>query len=153
MVEPIQLHRLTNRTLWRIGQLQRDSAAEQWAVDIERIVFDGAAASHFRDPGAAFLVADASGTIVGAGLHYPHETMQFVQYIAAVFVDPRHRGRGLGGVLMQAMIDDALVRSGRPYVAWVVHPLDTAMLATSRRLATEIGVDRPTGYLQFAFPG
>ncbi len=152
MVEPLQLHRLTNRTLWRISQLQRDPSAESWAAEVERIVFEGAAASHFRDPGSAFLVADASGTIVGAGLHYAHETMQFVQYIAAVFVDPRHRRRGLGGALMQAVIDDALVRSGRPYVAWVVHPLNTAMLMTSRRLATEIGVDQPTGYLQFAFP-
>ena len=152
MGEPFQLHRLTNRTLWRIDQLQREPSAAEWEAEVERIVFDGAAASHLRDHGSAFLAAGASGTIVGAGLHYPHETMQVLQYIAAVFVDPRNRGRGLGRSLMRAIVDDALVRSGRPYVAWVVHPLNTAMVAISRELAAEIGVDEPTGYLQFAFP-
>jgi ribosomal protein S18 acetylase RimI-like enzyme len=150
----LQLHKLTNRTLWRISQLQRDPFLEPqpWADEVEQIVFGGAAATHLGDSGSAFLVADDDGRMVGAALHYEHEQLPYVQYIAAIFVDPRYRQRRLERAMLRLVVVDARQRSGRPYVAWVVHPGNAAMLSISRELVREFGTDTSTGYVQFVHP-
>jgi GNAT superfamily N-acetyltransferase len=71
--------------------------------------------------------------------------LPFVQYLAALYIDPRFRGEGLGAELFAAVLADARERTGRPYVAWVVHPENTAMLKLSRAIGPEFATDPETG--------
>lgn len=148
----INLHKLSNRTLWRLSGLERERDLSPSTLEVERIIFDGAARGYFGDPGSAFLLIDGDGRVVGAALHYNHEQLRFVQYIAALFLDHRFRGEGLGREAFAAVVADARQRSGRPYVAWIVHPENVAMLKLSRGITTQFGVDEDTGYLQFIDP-
>ena len=156
----IKLRKLNNRNLWRLGELQREFSpranAEKSpsvaAHEVERIIFEGTARSHLGDPGSVFLLLDANDRVVGAALHYNHEELPYVQYVAALFLDPRFRGQGLGAEALAAVVADARERSGRPYVAWVVHPENSVMLKLSRSLGPEFAVDSETGYLQFVNP-
>ena len=59
------------------------------------------------------------------------------QYIAAVLIDHRFRHHGYGRELLVAVIGDALMRSGRQYVNWVVDPMNDVML----RLSREVGMN------------
>ncbi len=101
------------------------------------------------------LVADDSGRVVGAAVHHPSAMYPGAQYISAMLLDHRVRGRGLGRQFLDAVIADARSTSGRPYVLWTVHPENHPMIAISRRtVATgvEFGTERTTGYLIFVDP-
>jgi RimJ/RimL family protein N-acetyltransferase len=156
----IKLRKLNNRNLWRLGELQREfgpgakvgGSPSVASVEVERIIFEGTARSHLGDPGSAFLLLDANDRVVGAALHYNHEELPYVQYVAAFYLDPRFRGQGLGAEALAAVVADARERSGRKYVAWVVHPENSVMLKLSRALGPEFAVDAETGYLQFVNP-
>jgi RimJ/RimL family protein N-acetyltransferase len=148
----IKLRKLNNRNLWRLGELERETSPSVPAAEVERIIFEGTARSHLRDPGSAFLLVDDKDRVVGAALHYNHEELPFVQYLAALYIDPRFRGEGLGAQVFAAVLADARERSGRPYVAWVVHPENVAMLKLSRALGREFAIDHETGYRQFVNP-
>lgn len=148
----IKLRKLNNRTLWRISELQREASPSVAAAEVERMIFEGTARSHLGDRGSAFLLIDQNDRVVGAALHYNHEELPYVQYLAALYLDPRFRGQGLGSEVFAAVLNHANVRSGRPYVAWVVHPDNAAMLKLSRALGPEFAIDRETGYLQFVSP-
>jgi RimJ/RimL family protein N-acetyltransferase len=147
----IKLRKLNNRNLWRLGELQRETLPSVPASEVERIIFDGTARSHLGDPGSAFLLIDDRDR-VGAALHYNHEELPYVQYIAALYFDPRFRGEGQGAKSFAAVLADASERSGRPYVAWVVHPENSPMLNLSLALGPEFATDPETGYLQFVNP-
>jgi GNAT superfamily N-acetyltransferase len=146
------LRKLTPATLWRLSTIEREPLASPWAVDVERILLDGAGASHLAEPGSALLAADQTGRIIGAALNYNHEQLIGVQYIAAMLVDHRYRGDGLGRQLLAATIADARTLSGRAYVAWAVDPANEAMIALSTKVATRFGQDRATGLVQFVDP-
>jgi RimJ/RimL family protein N-acetyltransferase len=148
----MKLRKLNNRNLWRLGELQRDTSPSVSSSEVERIIFEGTARSHLGDPGSAFLLIDDRDRVVGAALHYHHEELAYVQYIAALYLDPRFRGEGLGAEVFAAVLSDARERSGRPYVAWVVHPDNSAMLKISRNFGPEFGTDPETGYRQFVNP-
>jgi GNAT superfamily N-acetyltransferase len=151
-VTSLSLHKLSSGSLWRIAAIQRDPAATGWAIDVERILLDGLAVSHLGEPGSALLAADDEGRIVGAALHYEHEELVGVQYVAAVLIDHRFRRRGLGRELFDLVLDDARTRSGRPYVAWAVHPGNVAMLALSVEIVATFSTDDETGYVHFVHP-
>ncbi len=148
----IRLQKLSDRTLRQLGELLREQDPSLPTLEVERIIFEGTAQTHLGDPGSAFLLIDGDGRIVGAALHYNHEQLPFVQYIAAFFLDRRFRGEGLGREAFAAVVADARERSGRPYVAWIVHPENVAMLKLSREITTQLGIDEDTGYLQFVYP-
>jgi RimJ/RimL family protein N-acetyltransferase len=148
----IKLRKLNNRNLWRLGELHRETSPSVAAFEVERIIFEGTARSHLSDPGSAFLLLDGSDRVVGAALHYNHEELPFVQYLAALYIDPRFRGEGLGAEVFAEVLADARERSGRPYVAWVVHPENAPMLKLSRALGPEFATDPETGYRQFVNP-
>jgi RimJ/RimL family protein N-acetyltransferase len=148
----MKLRKLNNRNLWRLGDLQREISPSIPAFEVERIIFEGTARSHLTDPGSAFLLIDDNDRVVGAALHYNHEELPFVQYLAALYIDPRFRGEGLGAEMFAAVLTDARERSGRPFVAWVVHPENRAMLKLSRAIGPEFATDPETGYRQFVNP-
>ena len=52
-------------------------------------------------------------------------------------IDHRFRHHGYGRELLVAVIGDALMRSGRQYVNWVVDPMNDVML----RLSREVGMN------------
>jgi GNAT superfamily N-acetyltransferase len=143
---------LGDRTLRRLDELEREANPSLPTLEVEKVIFNATARSHLGDPGSASLLIDGDGRTVGAALHYNHEELPFVQYIAALFLDHRFRGQGLGRSAFDSVVADARARSGRPYVAWIVHPENVAMLKLSRGITTQFGVDEEKGYLQFIDP-
>jgi GNAT superfamily N-acetyltransferase len=135
-----------------VEAIERNPEAKPWEVEVENILLDGIGASHLYETGSALLLADDQGQIVGAALHYTDDRLPGAQYIATVLVDHRYRRLGYGRALLQAVVSDAIDRSGRTYAVWIVHPENAVMLRLSRDLGEELGVDSVTGYVQFVYP-
>lgn len=148
----LRLERLSVSTAWKLGLLERDPSPTPWGAEVERIVLGSIGASHLRDRGSALLLVGSAGEPVGAVLHYPHEDLPGMQYLAALLIDHRYRGEGLGRMLLSAAINDARDRSGRSYVGWVVHGANAVMLHLSSEIGDAIGTDQETGYRQFVDP-
>jgi ribosomal protein S18 acetylase RimI-like enzyme len=135
-----------------VEAIERNPEAKPWEVEVENILLDGIGASHLYETGSALLLADDQGQIVGAALHYTDDRLPGAQYIATVLVDHRYRRLGYGRALLQAVVTDAIERSGRSYAVWIVHPENSVMLRISGDLGEELGVDSVTGYAQFVYP-
>jgi ribosomal protein S18 acetylase RimI-like enzyme len=135
-----------------VEAIERNPEAKPWEVEVENILLDGIGASHLYETGSALLLADDQGQIVGAALHYTDDRLPGAQYIATVLVDHRYRRLGYGRALLQAVVTDAIERSGRSYAVWIVHPENSVMLRMSGDLGEELGVDSVTGYAQFVYP-
>ncbi len=151
----MRLIRLRASNIYRLKELERTPGANFWTPEVESFILDGGAASHRFEPSSSILLAEVEGQTVGAAVHHPSDTFHGAQYVSAVLVDHRRRGSGFGRQLLQAVIDDARGSSGRPYVLWVVHPDNTAMMTLSRSIVStgsEIASDHSTGYLTFVDP-
>jgi GNAT superfamily N-acetyltransferase len=151
----VRLVRLRATTIRRLREIERTPNAESWVAEVESFILDGGAASHRLEPLSAIVLADDAGRTIGAAVHHPADGLPGAQYLSAVLLDHRFRGQGLGEKLLRAVVDDARQTSGRPYVTWVVHPANAAMIATSRRVVAdgiELGVQPATGYLIFIDP-
>jgi RimJ/RimL family protein N-acetyltransferase len=151
----VRLIRLRAGTIRRLRELERTPSPDPWVAEVESFILDGGAASHRLEPLSAILLADDAGRAIGAAVHHPAGRLAGAQYISAVLLDHRYRGRGLGDELFRAVIADARSTSGRPYVTWVVHPDNAPMIALSRRVVSEhveIGTQQATGYLIFVDP-
>jgi ribosomal protein S18 acetylase RimI-like enzyme len=135
-----------------VEAIERNPEAEPWEIEVENILLDGIGASHLYTTASALLLADDHGQIVGAALHYSDDRPHGAQYIATVLVDHRYRRLGYGRALLQAVVTDAIERSGRSYAVWIVHPENSVMLRISGDLGEELGVDSVTGYAQFVYP-
>jgi ribosomal protein S18 acetylase RimI-like enzyme len=91
-----------------------------------------------EDP-ANTLVADLDGAVVGyVKLRQATEleSSRHVLHVAGLAVDPRHQGRGIGRVLMQAAIDEAERRGARRLTLRVLEPNKRA-----QRLYESLGFD------------
>jgi RimJ/RimL family protein N-acetyltransferase len=151
----MRLVRLRANTIRRLRDIERTPDAPSWIEEVESFILDGGAASHRFEPQSSVLLADDEGRVVGAAVHHPADGYPGAEYISAVLLDHRRRGQGLGGDLIRAVIADARAASGRPYVMWVVHPDNEAMITISRRVVAggvEIGRHGETGYLIFIDP-
>jgi ribosomal protein S18 acetylase RimI-like enzyme len=151
----VRLIRLRASNIYRLNELVRTPNANSWTSEVESFILDGGAASHRFEPSSSILLAEVDGQIVGAAVHHPSDMFHGAQYVSAVLVDHRRRGSGFGRQLLRAVLDDARESSGRPYVLWVVHPENTAMITLSRSLVStgsEITRDASTGYLTFVYP-
>ncbi len=151
----MRLVRLRASSIRRLREIERTPNAEPWVAEVETFILDGGAAAHRLEPRSSILLADDAGQVIGAAVHHPAAGLVGAQYLSAVLLDHRFRGQGLGKRLLRSVVDDARSSSGRPYVTWVVHPSNTAMIAVSRRLVhdhMELGVERNSGYLIFADP-
>lgn len=127
----LKLTPLTANTLYRLTLINRTPPPVPSLVEeVEDFVLASGAAQVLRSGRGTVLLAEAAGVVVGAAVHYP----EFVaaQYVAAVLVATQHRGHGFGRELLVRVVEDARVRSGRPYVFWKVHVDNTAMLNISR---------------------
>jgi GNAT superfamily N-acetyltransferase len=151
----MRLTRLRPATLKRLWSIERTPDAESWVAEVEAFILDGGAWSHQFEPASSILVADESGTVIGAAVHHPAEEFPGARYISALLLDHRFRGRGLGRDLLRAVILDARERSSREYVMWAVHPSNAAMIAVSRAVVNggvEIHRYEESGYLVFIDP-
>jgi L-amino acid N-acyltransferase YncA len=151
----MRLTRLRANSVHHLTELERTPKANSWTAEVESFILDGRAASHRFEPSSSILLADVDDRIIGAAVHHPSDTFHGAQYVSAVLVDHRQRGNGYGGELLQTVITDARESSRRPYVLWVVHPDNTAMITLSRSLVaigSEITRDPSTGYLTFVDP-
>lgn len=148
----IELHPLSAVKLPRLRHIKPNPEAPEWEAEVERIILGPTGRSWVGAPRSWLLAADHAGAIVGAVLHYPHDALRGAQYLAGVLLDHRLRGEGLGHELVEAAIRDAIERSDRGYVAWMVHPENKVMLHLSAQLGEQLEVDQVTGYHQFAHP-
>lgn len=116
----------------------------------------GGAASHLGEPLSAILLIETPDRqTIGAAVHHPHNAMPGVQYLSAILIDHRWRRQKLGASALATVIADARARSGRPYVAWAVHPLNAVMLKVSRTVVASgqgLAVDPGSGYVLFVDP-
>lgn len=147
----IRLIRVVGAGTARLAYLERnpDPATPLWEREVEDALLGPVGLSHYDDPVSAVLVADEAGSVIGAALHYPHEALVGAQYVAAVMIDHRHRGRGLGAELLTAVVADALAHDpDRAHAAWVVHPDNAAMLHVSNAVGDRVGTT-PAGYVMF----
>jgi GNAT superfamily N-acetyltransferase len=93
-------------------------------------------------PACIPIVADHDGAIVGTGVGTANGA---VGWIGSIFIDPGHRGRGLGRALTQAIIDGLESRGCRTLL----------LVATSegRRLYERMGFEVQTHYRILEAPG
>jgi ribosomal protein S18 acetylase RimI-like enzyme len=150
----VKLVRLGPSTIHRLKAIELTLDPAPYVAEIEAFMFGRGAATHLHEPHSALILADDSDNIVGAALHCQDESLPGCQYIAAILVDCRVRGRGFGRLLLDAVIADARQRSGHEYVRWLVHPDNAAMLKVSRSIATtsELGIHEATGHIEFIDP-
>lgn len=151
----MKLSRVGARNLWQLRSIERTPDGPAWIVEVEGFLLGPGVGSHLHEPRSAILIADSDGTTVGAALHRPDEAFPGAQYLSAMVIDHRMRGRGFGRALLVAAITDARERSARGYVRWSVHPDNTAMIALSRSIVAdcaELGRHEATGYLIFLDP-
>lgn len=147
----IRLIRVAGASTARLAYIERnpDPATPEWEREVEDALLGPVGVSHYTDQVSVVLVADEAGSVIGGALHYPHEALIGAQYIAAVLVDHRYRGRGLGAELLKAVVADALAHDPeRAHAAWVVHPDNAAMLHVSGAVG-ERAMTTPTGYVLF----
>lgn len=142
----VKVTRLDAACIHRLGSIERSTTDQPWVREVEDFVLLGGAASHLGEPRSAILLLELnSRQVIGAAVHHPHHAMPGVQYLSAILIDHRWRGKKLGPAALAATIDDARVRSGRPYVAWTVHPQNAVMLRVSRQVVASgeaLAVDR-----------
>ena len=143
----MRIVRVTAQNLWRIDQLERTPQAAPWVAEAEDFLLGGRAVGHLRRPGTTVLAADHAA-FVGLAISYPDPNYQQTIRLGSLCVDHRVRRRGVGRVLFDALVVDA-VRS-EPYAIWLVHPDNTAMVGLSRshRLVADEAV-AADGYVQF----
>jgi GNAT superfamily N-acetyltransferase len=103
------------------GRIDRDlvwaflSTAAYWGRWRDRDTVDGQITGAWRVVGA---YAEPGGSMVGFARAVSDGLA--LGYLADVFVDPAHRGRGLGTALVAAMIDDGPGADFR----WMLHTAD-----------------------------
>jgi GNAT superfamily N-acetyltransferase len=151
----MKLIRLRASSVRRLREIEPTPDAEPWIAEVETYILDGGAASHRFDPLSAVLLADDDGQVLGAAVHHPASAFPGAQYISALMIDHRHRGRGLGRKFFAALLADARERSGKRYLIWTVHPQNVSMIALSRSLVAdkkEFGIEADSGYLIFIDP-
>jgi GNAT superfamily N-acetyltransferase len=143
----MRLVRVSASHLWQLESIERSPEPSAWASQAESFMLDGRAAWLSRQPGAILLAAHDI-ECVGAGLAYPDPTHHDTMRLAAIVVSHRHRGFGVGTLLLGSMIEAAQHVSS--YVIWLVHQDNAAMLHLSRRhhaVADEAEAD--DGYIAF----
>ncbi|GAB3424801.1 GNAT family N-acetyltransferase [Flindersiella endophytica] len=95
------------------------------------------------DRGLPYLVAEVSGAVVGyayCGAYRPRPAYRHTVE-DSVYLSPAAQGRGLGGALLRALIDEC-VRGGevRQIIGVIAEPGGTASLALHRKCGfTEVG--------------
>jgi ribosomal protein S18 acetylase RimI-like enzyme len=150
----VRLFRLGASEGARLTSLERSAGAPPWVSEVEDFILLGGAASHLLDPTSTVLIAHDDAGFVGAAIHYPYPGRPGAQYICAVAITAHRQGARLGRTFVDLVVADAR-RSGRPYVAWVVHPENTVMMRLSSSIVASgaaVGIDASTGYVLFVDP-
>jgi GNAT superfamily N-acetyltransferase len=130
---PIVRH-ATPADLQRIGRLGALLVEEHYGFDPRRFLaarlgtqegYASFISTQLEDPDVAVIVAEDKGDVVG----YTYAAVEGYDYMALrgpagvlhdVIVDPRHRGRGAGRLLLEAALEFLRSRSGaaRPSRRW-----------------------------------
>jgi GNAT superfamily N-acetyltransferase len=121
----------------RIHQLVRDLAAYERAADQVRATPDQLQQALFGPaPATHALVVEADGEVVGFALWFLNfSTWEGVHgiYLEDLFVEPEHRGSGLGKALLQALAEIAVQR-GYARFEWSVLDWNTPSIEFYRGL-------------------
>ena len=137
-----------------LASLERSAGAPHWVSEVEDFILLGGAASHLLDPTSTVLIAHDDEGFVGVAIHFPYPERPGAQYVCAAAISANRRGAGLGRAFVDLVVADER-RSGRPYVAWVVHPENTVMMRLSSSIVASgaaVGADASTGYVLFVDP-
>ncbi len=143
----MRIVRVTAQNVWRLGQLERTPDPPTWVDEAEEFLLGGRAIWHLRRAGTTILAAD-DGAFIGAGVAYNDPIYQQTSRLGALCVDHRARGRGVGRLLFDALLVEAL--RAQMYAIWLVHPQNSPMLNLSRshHLLGDQAVSEG-GYVQF----
>jgi GNAT superfamily N-acetyltransferase len=143
----MRIIRVTAQNVWRLQQIERTVEPSTWVGEAEEFLFDGRAMRLLRNEGTIMLAVD-DGLFVGAGIAYPDPSFQTTSRLGAMSVDHRHRRAGVGRQLFEALLTEAL--RAEPYVIWLVHQENVAMLALARGHALVVAEALTAdGYVQF----
>ncbi|SDT28352.1 L-amino acid N-acyltransferase YncA [Friedmanniella luteola] len=122
----------------RIHQLVVDLATYERAADQVRATPEQLRAALFAPASAvhALVAEDGTGTVVGFALWFLNfSTWEGVHglYLEDLYVEPGHRGSGLGRALLQALAEIAVER-GHARVEWSVLDWNAPSIGFYRRL-------------------
>lgn len=124
----------------------------EWVREVEDFILGPAVRTHLDDPASFIVAVEIDAEVRGAVVHHPLVSYPGSEYISAVLLDHRSRGKGHGRRLMEAVVQHATDASGRGYAVWAVHPGNVAMLELSAVVGEQFAVDEQTGYCFFVAP-
>jgi predicted N-acetyltransferase YhbS len=87
-----------------------------WSTTPDRQAFDRNFPAVVADPNTYLRVAEDNGVVLGYSLAVLQWTLYAngkIVLLQELMVDPEHRGKGIGGQLMQSVIDDAMQAGAR----------------------------------------
>lgn len=143
IVEPL-LRPATEGDLARIAEIYAPYVADT-VITFETIVPDvaewSARLEAIRGNGLPFLVAETERRVVGYAYCAPWKTRSAYRRTAedSIYLDPAARGRGLGGRLLDRLLDEAQAVGVREVIAVIADPAesgdptDTASVSLHRR--------------------
>lgn len=126
--------RLPLAHLHRLGGIERTINPNEWTSEVEEFVFGKQLTDAARSYKAALRITaiESEGVIIAAAVSFPDPLFEATTRIAALVVDPRHRGRGVGQTLLQAAVSEIVEEAAT--ACWLVHPNNVGMLRCSRRI-------------------
>jgi L-amino acid N-acyltransferase YncA len=101
------------------------------------------------DRGLPFLAAEVDGTVAGYALASPWRPKPAYRHTVedSVYLAPEHTGRGLGGLMLRALLDQCAQADVRQVLAVIADTGEPASLALHRRCGfTDAGRLREVGY-------
>jgi L-amino acid N-acyltransferase YncA len=113
-----------------------------WTLEARRRWFDD------HDPAEPVLIADLAGEVAGFGYLSWYRGKIGYQYTRedTLYVDPRFQRRGLGALLLAALVDQARERGIRAVIAQI-EASNTASIALHERFGfVRLGLERQVGY-------
>ncbi|MDW3215482.1 MAG: GNAT family N-acetyltransferase [Ilumatobacteraceae bacterium] len=119
---------------------------DEWVREVEDFILGPAVRTHLDEPASFIVAVKIDGDVRGAVVHHQLVEYPGSEYISAVLIDHRSRGRGHGRSLVEAVVQHATGASGRSYAVWAVHPGNAVMLELSAAVGEEFAVDGQTGY-------
>ena len=99
--------------------------------------------------GKPYIVAELDGVVAGYGYASSYRTRPAYRFTLenSIYIDERHRGRGVGGALLAALIERCRAGPWRQVVAVIGDSANAASIGVHRKAGfREVGVLRRVGF-------
>lgn len=149
----LELVTLSAANFHRLYELEpTPGVPDPWVSEVEDFIFGPAIGTHLDEPASHIVLAVDEHQPVGVFVHHPHDSYPGAEYISAVLVDHRLRGRGYGAMVLSAAVDHAITVGARAHAVWAVHSDNALMLKLSSALGEQLAVDADSAYRFFVHP-